>query len=135
MLFRSLPTETEWERAARGGIESAPTAWGEAVPVGEIPEGPLTGPWTVGRGLPNGYSLFDMGTIVHEWCLDWYRPDASIVVPDPVEPFRGPEDGRRSSRGGSWRHHVRFSPPAARSSLPPCFRYTDYGFRVLQEAT
>jgi formylglycine-generating enzyme required for sulfatase activity len=130
-----LPTEIEWERAARGGLESAPTPWGEAVPVGEIPEGPLTGPWTVGRGIPNGYGLFDMGTIVHEWCLDWYRQDASVVVPDPVEPLPGPEDGRRASRGGSWRHRVRWSSPSARSSLPPGFRYADYGFRVVLELT
>ena len=40
---------------------------------------------------------------------------------------------RKSSRGGSWRHHVRWSPPSARSSLPPTYRYADYGFRVLRE--
>jgi formylglycine-generating enzyme required for sulfatase activity len=39
----------------------------------------------------------------------------------------------RSSRGGSWRHHVRWSSPSSRSSLPPDFRYADYGFRVLRE--
>jgi formylglycine-generating enzyme required for sulfatase activity len=58
-----------------------------------------------------------MGTIVHEWCLDVY----------PGEPLR------RASRGGSWRHRVRWSPPSARSSLLPELRYADYGFRVLQE--
>ena len=59
-----------------------------------------------------------MGTIVHEWCLDWYDPETKE---------------RRASRGGSWRHHVRWSAPSARSSLPPGFRYADYGFRVLRE--
>jgi formylglycine-generating enzyme required for sulfatase activity len=83
-----------------------------------VPDGPLAGPWPAGRGVPNGYGLLDMGTIVHEWCLDWYGPE---------------KGGRRASRGGSWRHHVRWSPPSARSSLPPGFRYADYGFRVLQE--
>ena len=113
-----LPTEAEWERAARGGLAGAPTAWGDALPPGEVPDGPLAGPWPAGRGRPNGYGLLDMGTIVHEWCLDWC----------------GPEEGvRRASRGGSWRHHVRWSPPSARSSLPPEFRYADYGFRVLEE--
>lgn len=111
-----LPTEAEWERAARGGLEGAPTAWGVALPEGEVPDGPLTGPWPVGRGKPNGYGLLDMGTIVHEWCLDWYDPETTL---------------RRASRGGSWRHHVRWSPPSARSSLPPGFRYADYGLRVL----
>ena len=113
-----LPSEAEWERAARGGLAGARTAWGDALPPGEIPDGPLAGPWPAGRGRPNGYGLLDMGTIVHEWCLDWY----------------GPEEGvRRASRGGSWRHHVRWSPPSARSSLPPGLRYADYGFRVLEE--
>ena len=125
-----LPTEAEWEWAARGGLVGAPTAWGDAVPPGEVPEGPLDSPWRVGRGTPNGYGLLDMGTIVHEWCLDWYHPGYYADSPD-ADP-RGPEEGeRRASRGGSWRHHVRWSPPAARSSLPPAFRYADYGFRVV----
>jgi formylglycine-generating enzyme required for sulfatase activity len=116
-----LPDEAEWERATRGGLEQAPTAWGDVLPAGEIPDGPLSGPWSVGRGQANGFGLLDAGTIVHEWCRDWYR------LPDGERP------GRRASRGGSWRHHVRWSPPAARSSLPPHFRYADYGFRVLRE--
>jgi sulfatase modifying factor 1 len=126
-----LPTEAEWEWAARGGLEQAPTAWGEAVPEGETPIGPLAAPWRVAQGRPNGYGLLDMGTIVHEWCLDWYHPRYYEASPrrDP----RGPDEGeRRASRGGSWRHHVRWSPPSARSSLPPEFRYADYGFRVVR---
>jgi formylglycine-generating enzyme required for sulfatase activity len=113
-----LPTEVEWERAARGGLESAACAWGDALPPGEVPEGPLAGPWPVGRGTPNAFGLCDMGTIVHEWCLGPYPGDPP----------------RRASRGGSWRHRVRWSSPAARSSLPPELRYADYGFRVLREA-
>jgi formylglycine-generating enzyme required for sulfatase activity len=115
-----LPAEAEWELAASGGLVAPRTAWGDAVPAGEIPEGPIGGPWDVGRGTPNGYGLMDMGTIVHEWCLDW--------DPAPREPRR------RASRGGSWRHEVRWSAPSAKTSLPPDFRYSDYGFRVLREA-
>ncbi|PYQ67328.1 MAG: hypothetical protein DMF54_04860 [Acidobacteria bacterium] len=114
-----LPTEAEWELAASAGLPSPRTAWGDEIPKGEIPEGELRGPWEVGLGTPNGYGLFDMGTIVHEWCFDW--DDV------PREPRR------RASRGGSWRHRVRWSSPSARSSLPPDYRYSDYGFRVLKE--
>jgi sulfatase modifying factor 1 len=73
-----------------------------------------------------------MGTIVHEWCLDWYRADYSREAA-PCDPGQPEETERRASRGGSWRHHVRWSPPSGRSSLPPSFRYADYGFRVLEE--
>ena len=127
-----LPTEAEWERAARGGLEGAATAWGDRLPAGEVPSTRLEAPWPAGRGTPNGYGLCDMTTIVHEWCLDWYAEGYYAVAPasDP----RGPEEGeRRASRGGSWRHHVRWSPPSGRSSLLPSYRYADYGFRVLRE--
>jgi formylglycine-generating enzyme required for sulfatase activity len=126
-----LPTEAEWEWAARGGLVDAPTAWGNALPAREVPEGPLRAPWPVGRGTPNGYGLLDAGTIVHEWCLDWY--DAAYYASSSTVDPRGPDEGeRRASRGGSWRHHVRWSPPSARSSLPPEFRYADYGFRLVR---
>ena len=117
-----LPTEAEWEHAACGGLRDPRTPWGDTIPDSEIPGGPLDGPWEAGRGTPNGFGLCDIGTIVHEWCLNWREP-----VPPPPAP------ARRASRGGSWRHAVRWSAPSASSSLPPDFRYSDYGFRVLRE--
>jgi serine/threonine-protein kinase len=117
-----LPMEAEWELAMSGGLAAPRTPWGEEIPPGEIPEGPLTGPWEVGRGTPNAYGLCDPGTVVHEWCGDWFEPET---------PCSGPP--RRASRGGSWRHRIRWSSPSARTSLPPDYRYSDYGFRVLME--
>ena len=86
------------------------------------------GPEPVGQGEPNGYGLFDMCENVHEWCSDWYDPAYYAV--SPAENPQGPAHGtRRASRGGAWRHHIKFSRCAARSSIPPEFRYADYGFR------
>jgi formylglycine-generating enzyme required for sulfatase activity len=127
-----LPTEAEWEHAARGGFEDAKTAWGEEMPAGEIPEPPLQGPWPVGRGTANAFGLLDVGTIVHEWCLDWYA-EGGYRDTRRYDP-RGPERGdKRACRGGSWRQHVRYSPPSSRLGLPPQSRHADHGFRVVRE--
>jgi sulfatase modifying factor 1 len=125
-----LPTEAEWERAARGGLDDAPTAWGATLPPNEVPEGPLRGPWRVAMGTSTAFGLCDVGTIVHEWCLDVYRPYGAPSVSSTADEALL----RRSSRGGSWRHRQRWSSPSARSSLPPESRYADYGFRLLREA-
>jgi formylglycine-generating enzyme len=123
-----LPAEAEWELAMSCGLPGPRTPWGEEVPAGEIPAGPLSGPWETGRGTPNAWGLFDPGTVVHEWCLDWRERErgSETDLPDA-------QSARRASRGGSWRHRIRWSSPSARSSLPPDYRYSDYGFRVLLE--
>ena len=78
---------------------------------------------------PNPYGLYNLGDNVHEWCADWY--DAAYYSVSPERNPQGPPSGsRRSSRGGSWRHHIKVTRTAARSSIPPEFKYADYGFRV-----
>lgn len=127
-----LPSEAEWERAARGGLEGALYPWGDEAPsekdfTGADPE--TGGPAQVGVNAPNGFGLYDMSENVHEWCSDYY--DYNYYRYAPERNPRGPSNGRRrASRGGSWRHRIKFSRCAARSSLPPSFRYADYGFRV-----
>jgi formylglycine-generating enzyme required for sulfatase activity len=128
-----LPTEAEREWAAMGGLGRARYPWGDEEP-------PLVGFWArggagqqqpvpVSDARPNGYGLCHMGDNVHEWCSDWWDPGYYAV--SPVENPAGPATGtRRASRGGAWRHDLKFSRCASRSSLPPAYRYNDYGFRV-----
>jgi sulfatase modifying factor 1 len=129
-----LPTEAEWERAARAGREGALYTWGDEPPNehaaytsrwgGEVP---ATRP--AGEGSPNAWGFYELGENVHEWCADWFQKDYYAISPEKNP--RGPAAGeRRASRGGSWRHHIKVSRCAARSSIPPQFQYADYGFRV-----
>jgi sulfatase modifying factor 1 len=129
-----LPTEAEWERAARGGVEQKQFPWGDEAPerLENYSARWKNGPEPVGRAERNAYGIYDIGANVHEWCADWFAAEYYGVSPERNP--QGPADGlRRSSRGGSWRHQIKVSRCAARASIPPEFQYADYGFRVARD--
>jgi len=130
-----LPTEGEWELAARGGMEQKLFPWGDEHPQ-SLPNYAMrwvNGPEVVAQYAPNAFGIYDICDNVHEWCNDWYDPAYYSVSPEknPRGPDSSPmKPARKASRGGSWRHHIKVARCSARSSIPPEFQYADYGFRV-----
>jgi formylglycine-generating enzyme required for sulfatase activity len=125
-----LPSEAEWECAARGGLAGKRFAWGDdllsdGVPRcnvwrGEFPNRPAPG-WTPGpveatSGEPNGFGLFNVCGNVWEWCEDWFAP------------------GQRAMRGGSFLCHDSYCNRyrvAARSANTPASTASNIGFRAV----
>ncbi|MPZ50884.1 MAG: SUMF1/EgtB/PvdO family nonheme iron enzyme [Dehalococcoidia bacterium] len=134
LAFR-LPAEAEREYASLGGLTGADWPWGNEAPserqeLREIAH--REQPHAPGAECVNGYGLLCTADNVHEWCSDWYGAD--YYAESPEESPQGPRTGkRRSSRGGSWRHQLKFNRLSSRSSLDPSFCYNDYGFRVYEE--
>jgi formylglycine-generating enzyme len=127
-----LPAEAEREYAALGGLEGVDWPWGDETPEAcaeRAAIGRLDRPHTPTVACANGFGLLCMADNIHEWCSDWY--DAAYYGNSPPEAPAVPASGsRRSSRGGSWRHQIKFTRLSARSSLDPSYRYNDYGFRL-----
>lgn len=101
MPFR-LPTEAEWEFAARGGNKSQGTRFAGGNVVDSVSWGLINGGFrkhTVGLKRPNELGLFDMTGNVSEWCSDWYAPYKLGTEPNPKGPLKGTE---KIVRGGSF---------------------------------
>ncbi len=146
-----LPTEAEFEYAARGGRKKARYAWGNALTLkgahqanlwqGEFPvddralDG-YAGLAPVKRFAPNGFGLYDMTGNVWEWVADWYAPD--YYARSPASNPRGPETGtQKIQRGGSWlcsENYCRGYRLAARMMTSPDSGLNNLGFRCAANA-
>ena len=125
-----LPTEAEWEYAARGGSKSRGYKYAGGNNIGSVAwydgnSGNKT--HEVGQKCPNELGLYDMSGNVWEWCSDWYGSYGSSSQTNPQGPS---SDSRRVYRGGGWRFSARTFSFSIRDSYTPDFRDDFLGLRL-----
>ena len=140
---KRLPTEAEWEKAARGGLVGKKHQWGDYITSARANYNKTVGGTTdVGTYPGNGYSLYDMTGNVSEWCLDMYNknfygnfprrnPVAGTNLSSVAENFTKVRT-RRVLRGGSWNSVPEYTRVAKRTKADPKLSHATAGFRCVQ---
>lgn len=129
-----LPTEAEWEYAARAGSKDN---WCFGNDVSELKkysnyeDTGLMRTWKVGSGLPNNWNLYDVHGNVWEWCQDWLAPYTSGFL--QIDPKGSPTGTRRVRRGGGHAYHARGCRSAFRWGNDPSYSFKDIGVRFAKE--
>lgn len=124
-----MPTEAEWEFAARGGKKSKGYEYSGSNTVGDVAwyNGNSSKTHAVKTKAANELGIYDMSGNVWEWCSDWYGSYSSSSVTDPTGPASG---SARVSRGGSWYRDATPCRSATRISLTPAVRSGNLGVRL-----